>query len=228
MIGVPSCSRDVSDVRRDVAQHLQALPKDVEKDKPAASQVPSAAAVSALDFNAFQEASSQVQDTSPPKRKRHPQQLQQQQQFAVPPMAGLEGIEDANGSHQIAAPSPAGPAQARKGQGRGGKGNKRPYLLDASAPVGAKSKRAKDTAPDLSAARDLISSMAATYSDETLWQTRPKKRNLEKDMKKLADVANKVIMSGDDEGKATSDKFAQRSQRELRLRGFQSVRDCQR
>ncbi|CAE7209196.1 unnamed protein product, partial [Symbiodinium sp. CCMP2456] len=194
LVQMSNAARNIDEVRRDVASHLQAReagdqdapgPEDANQNEAASQQM--------LDFNIFDMGGGTSTAAAKASNKRASKTPVPA--AAAEPLLNL-GEATGNGS-QNGPPSPERPTQLPgKGKGRGknrlGGGNPSGDL------AGNPAKKPKQS--EMDKADDLLRSTNEKFNDAMLWQSRPKKKEIDKQVKLLGDMASKVLSIGDDGG----------------------------
>eukprot|EP00439_Symbiodinium_sp_Y106_P073523 s2186_g13.t2 len=190
LVQMSNQARNIEDVRRDVATHFSARaiecegagPEDAKQNEPASQMT--------LDFNIF--------DMGAAPSARGNKRSAKQVAPPAEPLLGSSFLDPVgNGGSQNGPPSPERPSQMpSKAKGRGkGRGGGNPTVGDGG---GNPTKKAKPS--ELDKADELLKSTNENFDDATLWQNRPKKKDIEKQAKAQGDMASKVLSIGDEGG----------------------------
>ena len=190
LVQMSNQARNIEDVRRDVATHFSARaiecegagPEDAKQNEPASQMT--------LDFNIF--------DMGAAPSARGNKRSAKQVAPPAEPLLGSSFLDPVgNGGSQNGPPSPERPSQMpSKAKGRGkGRGGGNPTVGDGG---GNPTKKAKPS--ELDKADELLKSTNEKFDDATLWQNRPKKKDIEKQAKAQGDMASKVLSIGDEGG----------------------------
>ena len=177
MAAVAASSRDMQDVSRDVARHLGETFEDDNSSVHPMMEDSLTEEPPSLAFSIFDE-DSIVSTPQPPKRRRRDQRV------ANPAEADVEPTRA----------TPASPGHSLPGSQRA-----LPARTQAVEKPGRKPTESIKATEYTNKGRDMLKTAEAKYSDELLWTSRPKKRDIESWLKKAGDLTYKIMASSEPE-----------------------------